>query len=108
MTTVGWVGVTLVTQPADSRTLQRFYDKIRPMGKGWQRVVDVGDGSRDAESITAAFLAWFLGCVLVYAALFGTGYLLYGQMFAAVVSLAISAAAGVWLFRLLPKLGYSD
>ena len=36
-------------------------------------------GPATAESITAAFLAWFLGCVLVYAALFGTGYLLYGQ-----------------------------
>ena len=36
------------------------------------------------------------------------GYLLYGQALAAVVALAISAGAGVWLFRLLPKLGYSD
>ncbi len=108
VTTVGWVGVTLVTPPARSSTLQRFYDKIRPMGKGWRRVVDVGDGPKDADSITAAFLAWFLGCVLVYAALFGTGYLLYGQLAAAVFALAISAGAGVWLFRLLPRLGYSD
>ena len=108
ITTVGWVAVTLVTPPADSRTLQGFYDKIRPLGKGWRRVVDVGDGPRDAESITAAFLAWFLGCVLVYAALFGTGYLLYGQVAAAVLALGISAGAGVWLFRLLPRLGYSD
>ena len=108
VTTVGWLGVTFLTAPADSETLQRFYDKIRPMGRGWRRVVDVGDGARGAESITAAFLAWFLGCVLVYAALFGTGYLLYGQGMAAVVALSISAAAGVWLFRLLPKLGYSD
>ena len=108
VTTVGWLAVTLVTPPADSDTLQGFYDKIRPMGKGWQRVVDVGEGSRDAESVTAAFLAWFLGCVLVYAALFGTGYLLYGQGVAAVVALAISAGAGVWLFRLLPKLGFAD
>ncbi|MXX56763.1 MAG: Na+:solute symporter [Gemmatimonadetes bacterium] len=99
VTTVGWLAVTLVTPPADSDTLQGFYDRIRPMGKGWQRVVDVGEGSRDAESVTAAFLAWFLGCVLVYAALFGTGYLLYGQGVAAVVALAISAGAGVWLFR---------
>ena len=103
VTTVGWVGVTLVTPPARSSTLQRFYDRIRPMGKGWQRVVDVGQGSPDSESVTAAFLAWFLGCVLVYAALFGTGYLLYGQMAAAAVALAVSAGAGAWLFRLLSR-----
>ena len=66
------------------------------------------EGAADSGSITAAFLAWFLGCVLVYAALFGTGYVLYGQMLAAVLALGISAGAGVWLFRLLPKLGYSD
>ena len=108
VTTVGWVAVTLVTPPAGRETLQAFYDRIQPMGKGWRRVVRVGDGSKDAGTITASFLAWFLGCVLVYAALFGTGYLLYGQFLWAALALGISAGAGVWLFRLLPRIGYSD
>ena len=108
VTTVGWLGVTFVTPPAPTATLQRFYDKIRPMGKGWRRVVDTRGFATNDGSITAAFLAWFLGCVLVYAALFGTGYLLYGQNVAAMVSLGISAGAGIWLFRLLPRLGFSD
>lgn len=108
VTTVVWVGVTLVTPPASRETLQAFYDRIQPMGKGWGRVVRVGDGSRDRGTITASFLAWFLGCVLVYAALFGTGYLLYGQILWAVLALGVSAAAGVWLFRLLPRIGFSD
>ena len=107
VTTVVWVGVTLVTPPASRETLQAFYDRIQPMGKGWGRVVRVGDGPRDAGTITASFLAWFLGCVLVYAALFGTGYLLYGQFQWAVLALGVSAAAGVWLFRLLPRIGYA-
>ena len=106
VTTVVWVGVTLVTPPASRETLQAFYDRIQPMGKGWERVVRVGDGPRDAGTITASFLAWFLGCVLVYAALFGTGYLLYGQFHWAVLALGVSAAAGAWLFRLLPRIGY--
>ena len=105
ITTAGWIGVTLATSPADAATLQRFYDRIRPMGRGWAKVVDVGD-AEPGESVTAAFLGWFLGCVVVYAALFGTGYLLYGQMVAAAGSLAVSAAAGVWLFKLLPRLGW--
>ena len=108
VTTVVWVGVTLVTPPARRGTLQRYYDQIRPMGKGWKRVVRVGDGSDEAGSITASFLAWFLGCVLVYAALFGTGYLLYGQVLLAVLALGVSAGAGIWLFRLLPRLRFSD
>ena len=107
VTTVVWVGVTLVTPPASRETLQAFYDRIQPMGKGWERVVRVGDGPRDAGTITASFLAWFLGCVLVYAALFGTGYLLYGQFHWALLALGVSAAAGLWLFRLLPRIGYA-
>ena len=61
ITTVGWVGVTLATSPADAATLQRFYDKIRPMGRGWARVVDVGEGPVSGSTVTAAFLAWLPG-----------------------------------------------
>jgi len=108
VTTMGWLAVTMVTPPADSKTLQHYYDKIRPLGKGWQYVVDTSKTARDRGSVTALFLAWFLGCVLVYGALFGTGYVLYGQLPAATLALAFSVAAGVWLFRLLPRLGLSD
>ncbi len=104
VTTVGWIGVTLATRPADSATLQRFFDRIRPLGRGWHRVVDTSARQTEPGSVTAAFLAWFLGCLLVYAALFGTGYLLYGRILAAALALGISAGAGIWLFRLLPRL----
>ncbi|NNF28386.1 MAG: hypothetical protein HKN73_14270, partial [Gemmatimonadetes bacterium] len=60
------------------------------------------------ESVTAAFLAWFLGCILVYAAMFATGYLLYGQTVLAAFSATVALGAGVWLFRLLPKVGFTD
>ena len=107
-TTLGWLAVTFVTPPVDGPTLQRFYDKIRPLGKGWRRVVDTSAARPDDGSVTAAFLAWFLGCVLVYGALFGTGYALYGRPVAATLALAVSVGAGAWLFRLLPRLGFSD
>ncbi len=108
ITTAGWLAVTLVTPPVDGETLQRYHDRIRPLGRGWRRVVDVGRARADGTSITATLLAWFLGCVLVYAALFGTGYLLYGQWTMAALALATLVASGVWLFRLLPRLGFSD
>ena len=106
VTTLGWLAVTLVTPPVDGPTLQRFYDKIQPLGRGWRRVVDTSAARTDDGSVTAAFLGWFLGCVLVYGALFGTGYALYGRPLPATLALAVSAGAGVWLSRLLPRLGF--
>ncbi len=105
VTTAGWLAATFATPPEDEATLQRFYDKIRPLGKGWRRVVNAGAAEEgdDGSSVTAAFLAWFLGCVLVYGALFGTGYLLYGRPVAAALALGVSIGAGAWLFRVLPR-----
>ena len=108
VTTIVWLTTTMVTAPEDRATLQRFYDKIRPLGKGWRHVVDVDPDAADEGSVTAAFLAWFLGCVLVYSALFATGYLLYGQIPLALFSGVVSIVAGVWLFRLLPRIGFAD
>src|SRR2546422_2396276 len=43
--------------------------------------------AKPGESVTAAFLCWFLGCVVIYAALFGTGYALYGKPLPGIVCL---------------------
>ena len=103
VTTVGWLVVTFLTPPTEKATLQAFYDRIRPMGKGWASVVTVKEPSR--ENVTAAFLCWFLGCVVVYAALFGTGALLYGQTTAGLLYSAVVVGAGAWLLKLLPQVG---
>ncbi|MGI9626353.1 MAG: sodium:solute symporter family protein [Longimicrobiales bacterium] len=108
ITTAVWLAVTLVTTPENRETLQAFYDKIRPMGSGWRRVVDVDPARADEGSVTAAFLAWFLGCVLVYGSLFATGFFLYGQMPQAAVSFVAAVGAGVWLFKVLPRIGFAD
>jgi hypothetical protein len=56
--------------------------------------------------VTAAFLCWFLGVAVIYAALFGTGYLLYGKLMAAIVCLVVAGAAAWGLFRSLPRVGF--
>ena len=55
---------------------------------------------------TAGLLAWFLGCTMIYATLFGTGFLLYGRMGSAVGGLIIAAGAGWGVFKLLPKVRF--
>lgn len=105
VTSVGWVTVTFLTPPADAETLRSFHKLIRPMGNGWKGAGLELDASDEGDSITAALLAWFLGCTAVYGAIFGTGYLLYGQGLLAIVCLSVAAIAGAMLLRTLPHLG---
>jgi SSS family solute:Na+ symporter len=105
LTTVVWLAVTFATAPTDTATLQDFYDRIRPFGRGWHRVVQVDD-TPARGSVTAALSCWLLGCVVVYAALFGTGYILYGRPGPGAVFLGASALAALGLFRTLPRVGF--
>ncbi len=106
ITTVGWLLVTFVTPPTDRATLQAFYDRIRPMGPGWRAAVQTQPG-HPGESVSAAFLCWFLGVGVIYATLFGTGYLLYGKLTAAIVCLAAAAVAAWGLFRAMRRVGFA-
>jgi Na+/proline symporter len=107
ITTVGWLIVTFATPPTERAILQAFYDRIRPMGPGWRAAVRT-QPPIPGESVTAAFLCWFLGVAVIYAALFGTGYLLYGKLLPAVVCIVITAVAAWALFRNLPRVGLRD
>ena len=118
VTTVGWLVVTFLTPPVDTATLRDFHAKIRPLGRGWDAVVprtdgaeQDGPGDRDSGAgpggeFSAGLLAWFLGCVMVYAALFGTGFLLYGNVALGFVGLIVAALAGWGVLKLLPRVGF--
>jgi Na+/proline symporter len=103
VTTVGWLTVTLLTPPADAETLRSFHRNIRPMGGGWRGAGLGLEPDPDAGSPSAAFLAWFLGCVVIYGALFGTGYTLYGQRLPAILCFGAPALAGIGVMRALPR-----
>jgi SSS family solute:Na+ symporter len=105
VTTLGWLTVTLLTPPTDRAVLQSFYDKIRPAPAGWRRAVDTS-GGEDAGNIAASFLAWFLGCLFVYATLFATGYFLYGRVAIGLVCAALAIAAAYGLGRVIPRIGF--
>ena len=103
ITTVVWLTVTMLTPPTDKATLQAFYDKIRPFNRGWRAAVRTGPVE---GSLSAAMLSWFLGCVVVYAALFGTGFFLYGQPLYGTVFMVVVVVAAAGIFRSLPRIGF--
>ena len=105
VTTMGWLAVTMFTPATDPRTLQQFYDRIRPMGGGWSKVVDTSRARPDGD-VGGAVAGWFLGCLTIYAAVFGTGYVVYGQTVAAIVSFVVFLAAGAMLMKLIGQVKF--
>lgn len=104
VTTAAWVVATLVTRPADRATLVGFYRLVRPAGPGWadiRREAGVGPAT---DSMAQSLLGWVLGCLFVYAALFGTGSYIYGRTAQAVVWTLVFVVSAAGLIRLLPAM----
>ena len=102
VTTFGWLLVTMLTPPTEKSVLENFYKKIRLLGPGWSKAVGASVPKPEG-SLSAAFLCWFLGCLAVYAAIFATGYLLYGRNGPAMICFALLAIATMGLFRYVPR-----
>jgi hypothetical protein len=75
------------------------------MGPGWRGAGITLAEEDPSESAAAGFLAVFLGCAVIYGALFGTGYALYGRAWAAAGCLVVAAVAARGLLRVLPRVG---
>jgi Na+/proline symporter len=109
LTTVGWLTVTLMTTPASTETLRRYYSEIRPFGGGWRKILNLGpeDPGPETGGVAAGFLGWFLGLAAVYGALFGTGFILYGNIAWGITCLIVAGSAMAGVFRVLPRVGMS-
>ncbi len=104
LTTGVWLAVTFLTPPTDAETLRRFCRTVRPAGRGWARFIGAEDDDRPRDSLSLSFLGWVLGCAFVYAALFGTGALLYGHTLQGGVCLTVAAGAGVGLTQVVSRI----
>ncbi len=103
LTTACWLPLAYLAPPSDEATLVSFYRKIRPAGPGWRHVARLAgsDASDDrARGLLAPLLASLLGSAGIYALLFATGYLLYGEAARAVVAAVVAALSGFGLARI--------
>ena len=76
LTTIAWLAVTWMTAPEPAETLHAFYRRVRPHGPGWAPIAAASGLPAAAGSLGRELLNALLGCVLVYAALFGVGEIL--------------------------------
>lgn len=104
ITSAAWIITAMVTPPESRETLERFYRQVRPAGPGWRRLREETGLPPSPDSLPQSFLAWTLGCMAIYGALFGTGSWLYGNVAIASFWTAVTTIATAWLVRLVPRI----
>lgn len=115
ITTVSWVGVTLLTRPEPSEVLYSFIEKINPGGPGWKAVHQkaTNDGkklhvSASGWNVPLGIVCMLLGALAIYSMMFATGYFLYGETVLALEVSALALAASLGLFYYWKKLRHTE
>jgi len=104
ITTLVWVIATFAAEPTDRETLMRFCKLVRPAGPGWAKLRAAAGVEGSPDSLPMALLGWAVGCLFVYAALFGTGSFLYGRTTQGMLWTVVFIVTGLSLLRLVPRM----
>lgn len=105
ITTVGWLIVTFLTQPEKDEILLSFYRKVQPASLGWKAVLDRYPAEKQEKGRLGMEIGLMLvGTVMVYAALFSTGFFIYGEIAQGVIAGAIAVAGGLFILLSWKKL----
>ncbi len=98
VTTAVWLTATFATAPEPRAKLAEFYEKVRPAGPGWKRIAGPEATAAHRGEIPRNLLFWGLGIVFVYAIMFGTGAVIFGQHARVLLFGAVVAVSGTLLF----------
>ncbi len=80
ITSIAWIVATFMTRPTNKKTLINFYETIQPHALGWKPILKEANLKIEkSTSLAQEIMQMFLGCIMVYSFLFGTGYFLYGS-----------------------------
>jgi solute:Na+ symporter, SSS family len=106
VTTVVWVVATFLTKPEPDSKLLEFYRRVRPGTFGWTRVAALAPEVPATHDGWRNLLDWFLGCLMVYMALFGIGKIILGSMGLGLAFLAVSGISGYAIYLDFSRRGW--
>jgi Na+/proline symporter len=95
-TTTAWLAATFLTRPEPDATLIAFYERVRPGGRGWEAIARKSNVAADGPPMPVRFRDWILGCLLVYASLFGVGKWILGERLLG-AGLVVVAVLAFWI-----------
>jgi Na+/proline symporter len=100
ITTVGWLLVTFLTQPEKDEVLLSFYRKVTPASYGWKKLLDKYPNEKEEKGQLGKEIGLMLvGTFMVYAALFATGFFIYGNMVPGIITAVIALVGGAIIIK---------
>lgn len=100
ITTIGWLIVTFATAPEKDAVLLSFYRKVTPAAFGWKKVLNRFPGEKQViGQLPKEIGLMAIGSVMIYSALFSTGFFIYGNVAYGFIAAAISTVGGIIIIR---------
>lgn len=109
LTTLTWIIATYLTPTTNEDTLIDFYKKIRPAGNGWNPIIQKAHDrgivlEKSSEKLPLQLLSFLTGTITVYAALFASGFWIYGETLNAIICTVLAILGGFTLFNFWNKM----
>jgi hypothetical protein len=105
-TTAAWILATLLTHPEPEAKLIAFYRRVHPTVYGWRPIADKVPELPPVRDLAANGFNWALGCVFVYASLFGIGKMILGELKVSLPLLLVAAVSASLMFWHLSRRGW--
>ena len=103
LTIATWLLATFVTPPESSEVLSYFYCKIRPGGPGWKPVAQQNPNVDVDKNLGISILGALFAAGIVYSMIPAMGYLIFGQMTAAITCFGIAGACAIAVAFILKR-----
>ena len=107
ITTVVWVGVTYLTPPVSASTLDSFFRRVHPCGIGWRAVQARIPEIQGDEHYGVLAGSWLAGVIMVYAALFGIGSIIFGDYLRGAGYAVVVGVCAFWINAAMKRVGFA-